>query len=338
METERIKWIDLAKGIAIILVVAGHAIQKNSEIIMFIYVFHIPFFFVMAGYLLNIEKWACNFSEFKSKIQQRLLLPYFKANFLFLPLWFIFFRYFEIFSAYGWEKCEPSKVLLAIFIGNNETFDTKLLLYQLWFLPCLFFAELIFLKVQIFFGKNKFFLCSIIIALTASGYLIGNSLQLPLGLDTALFAQIFLFTGFLIKQNNLTHKINLPVCIILFLTVFFMPVLNSFTTMDKRIYGNPILFYVGGIAGTLFIMKIAMHLENFGNGVCNYIKYCGQKSMAILIFHVPIIAVVFNLAVAIEPELWSTEFELFITMCGVIFPVLIAKNFGDKPILKYFCT
>ena len=121
--------------------------------------------------------------------------------------------------------------------------------------------------------------------------------------------------------------------------------LNGFISINQRIYGNSILFYVGGIAGTLFIMKIAMYLENFGNGVCNYIKYCGQKSMAILIFHVPIIAVAFNLTVTVEPKnaelglrLLSTEFELFIIMCGVIFPVLIAKNFGDKPILKYFCT
>ena len=322
METERIKWIDLAKGIAIILVVAGHAIQKNSELIMFIYVFHIPFFFVMAGYLLNIEKWACNFSEFKSKIQQRLLLPYFRANFLFLPLWFIFFRYFEIFSAYGWEKCEPSKVLLAIFIGNNETFDTKLLLYPLWFLPCLFFAELIFLKVQIFFGKNKFFLCSTIIALTASGYLIGNSLQLPLGFDTALFAQIFLFTGCLIKQNNLTHKINLPVCIILFLTVFFMPVLNSFTTMDKRIYGNPLLFYIGGIAGSILIIKISVWLAKFTDKTYNFIENCGKQSLAILILHIPVLAVISNFM----------EFDNFpcldfiLTCCGVAISLFTASQ------------
>ena len=322
MKNERIQWVDFAKGLAIILVVAGHAIQKNSEIIMFIYVFHMPFFFVMAGYLLNIEKWTRNFSEFKSKIQQRLLLPYFLANFLFLPLWFIFFRYFEIFSAYGWENCEPAKVLLAIFIGNNETFGTKLLLYPLWFLPCLFFAELIFLKVQIFFGKNKFLLYSTILALTASGYLIGKFFQLPMALDTALFAQIFLFTGCLIKQRNLANKINLPVCVILFLIVFFVPVLNGFTTMDKRIYGDPMIFCIGGIAGSLLIMKFSLWLAKFTDKAYNFIESCGRDSLAILILHIPILAAVSNF---MEFDNFPC-LDLILTCCGVAIPLFMTSK------------
>ncbi len=64
---KRIQWVDFAKGIAIILVVMAHVITKETPLINFIYTFHMPFFFVMAGYLLNTEKWSRRFSEFKSK-------------------------------------------------------------------------------------------------------------------------------------------------------------------------------------------------------------------------------------------------------------------------------
>lgn len=53
----RINWIDFAKGVAIILVVIGHVIPESINLFGFIYAFHMPFFFIMAGYLLNTEKW-----------------------------------------------------------------------------------------------------------------------------------------------------------------------------------------------------------------------------------------------------------------------------------------
>lgn len=51
----RIEWIDCAKGLAIILVVFGHALTYFSpdfeNIIHMIYSFHLPLFFVLTGYV-----------------------------------------------------------------------------------------------------------------------------------------------------------------------------------------------------------------------------------------------------------------------------------------------
>ena len=301
----RLKWVDFAKGVTIILVVVAHAIQENPAVIVFIYVFHMPFFFVMAGCLLNVEKWEKNFSQFANKLTKRLLLPYFAANFLFSPLWFVFCYRFEIFAIYYWAERAPLEVLISIFVGNSETFGTKLLLYPLWFLPCLFFAELTFLKVHTFKAAILF---------SAVGYILGKNFQLPLEIDIVLFAQFFLFAGSWIKRNNFLDKINFPACMILLLIVFVSPLLNDFVTMDKRIYGNPLLFYVGGIAGTLFIMKISAWLANFSNRICDFIEYCGKHSMAILILHIPIFAVVYNLF----------GYSNLMIICGVILPLFIA--------------
>lgn len=48
-------YIDIAKGIGIILVILGHS-GVNSEIKDFIYGFHMPLFFVISGYLYNVDK------------------------------------------------------------------------------------------------------------------------------------------------------------------------------------------------------------------------------------------------------------------------------------------
>ena len=58
---ERIAWVDFAKGFVMVTVIFGHAIVYNHEkffdaVAVAVYEFHMPFFFIMAGYLLNFEK------------------------------------------------------------------------------------------------------------------------------------------------------------------------------------------------------------------------------------------------------------------------------------------
>ena len=47
-KTSRILWIDVAKGITIILVVLGHS-SLPSTISRFIWAFHMPLFFLVSG-------------------------------------------------------------------------------------------------------------------------------------------------------------------------------------------------------------------------------------------------------------------------------------------------
>ena len=57
---EREKWVDAVKGLAIYLVILGHAIQyatsqdynyAGNSIFQIIYSFHMPLFMMMSGYL-----------------------------------------------------------------------------------------------------------------------------------------------------------------------------------------------------------------------------------------------------------------------------------------------
>ncbi len=50
---KRIEWVDIARGIGIILVILGHiGIGKVGK---FIYSFHIPLFFFLSGFLVFLE-------------------------------------------------------------------------------------------------------------------------------------------------------------------------------------------------------------------------------------------------------------------------------------------
>ena len=72
-----------------ILIVLGHVIERDYN--KFFAIFRMPFFFIMAGFLLNLDKWggAENYKNFTLKLAKRLLLPYYIAEFLWYPIWFV---------------------------------------------------------------------------------------------------------------------------------------------------------------------------------------------------------------------------------------------------------
>lgn len=79
MATKRFPYLDNIKGLLIILVVVGHAIQyclptyEMNIVFRFIYSFHMPLFFFVSGYLANRGRWDSNVIR-RRAIQ--LLIPF----------------------------------------------------------------------------------------------------------------------------------------------------------------------------------------------------------------------------------------------------------------------
>lgn len=62
MEKERLSWLDVLKGIGIILVVMGH-IYSNSIIFNWLYSFHMPLFFFAAGCVYRYKEENSDYSS-----------------------------------------------------------------------------------------------------------------------------------------------------------------------------------------------------------------------------------------------------------------------------------
>lgn len=72
MGSKRLDWIDIAKGIAIILVIVGHTVPNPSPLRHAIFSFHKPVFFILAGYTFRPKPRR----ELLSGSVSRLLVPY----------------------------------------------------------------------------------------------------------------------------------------------------------------------------------------------------------------------------------------------------------------------
>ena len=71
MMNERVRYFDIAKGIAILCIIAGH--MGNGIINNFVFTFHVPIFFLISGYFLKNNT---SLKEFALKKYKQLIRPY----------------------------------------------------------------------------------------------------------------------------------------------------------------------------------------------------------------------------------------------------------------------
>lgn len=86
MDKTRETWVDIAKGIGIILVIMGHANCPNLPHGI-IYSFHMPLFFFLSGLFIS-RQCENNFRIYLKKNFKSLLLPYFYFNIISIAFYY----------------------------------------------------------------------------------------------------------------------------------------------------------------------------------------------------------------------------------------------------------
>jgi len=269
METGRISWIDVAKGLGIISVVIGHIGSLGLPNI-FIYSFHMPLFFFISGYLF--KKHNNSFLVFLKRKTETLLLPYIYFSIVLILLW--------------------------TFLNNNVNI-TKNGFYNtligeggassLWFLFCLFITEILF-YIIINCIQNTYIIYIIIgCGATLSSILSSNQIYLFWKFDVVLTALLFYSIGYFFENfsiNNLLNDTNLFPKVILSLIMnlvfcFLNPITRTgHVDMHSSSYGNYIYFLISAIFGILFIVYISKIMEH-----SKLLSICGQNTLAILAIH-----------------------------------------------------
>ncbi len=133
MTAKRISYIDMAKGIGILLVVFGHSAFPTPEVNQWISSFHMPLFFLLSGILLaHTNAHEKPMQKLISKKARTILVPYFCFSILSI-------LFTAILDTASFGTYLPNALIqMFVFYGISV----------LWFLPALFFGEIIFLFVR----------------------------------------------------------------------------------------------------------------------------------------------------------------------------------------------
>ncbi len=278
-DSNRINWIDMAKGYGIIAVFIGHMVQ-NSPLGLFVYSFHLPLFFFISGYLF---KEGDGLGVFLKKKCRSILLPYFTLGLLvvfcdaFYPLFF------------SGRHFSTRHLLLELYKGF-KTFLIQERYSTLWYLAVLFGVNiLMYLVCRI---KNQALQAIVVAALFVGAmiyYRLGGG-ELPWDVDAAFPALLFFWAGYYVKGKDLVREQFMeaerrPLLLVIFFVLnIAFNILTLFISgegleMYRCCYGVPPLTVISAFAGIFFIIMLSVLTT------LKPILYIGKNSLIFFMWH-----------------------------------------------------
>jgi fucose 4-O-acetylase-like acetyltransferase len=279
-----IRWINNLKGFGILLVVLGHLIPREG-FGQWIYAFHVPLFFYLSGFLFSIRP-ANQWGGINSQLR-RLIFPFYFWSIICLVINFII--------AGIWYPDKIHKLIIysahvALGSGQNGLKELGLSLFPIWFIPPLFFSNILFIYIK----KNvDNIIWQVVIAslLSILGFgLFDYGRTIPFRIDVTLISIPMVWIGF--YHNRIINRVNnLFTGLILVLIGTFANIINIKVSSVKsveivlQIIGNPLLFYISAITISMgiFVMFEKLLKES------SISEYYGRNSMVIMTFHFPVI-------------------------------------------------
>lgn len=295
---ERLTYLDVAKGIGILLVVIGHVYAFNRQIVdrffvIWLYSFHMPLFFIISGMLIAYKD-EKDIWKFVKKRIKGILIPY------------VFFSIFSIivFAIVNDFSRE-------VFVQNVKATICGVGIDTLWFLPALFFGEVIFFVLRNLL-KNKYVICII----SAIIYTLGNFMMKDYGLICLFLGRICIAVGFIMIGNytmNLIRKRNMPwygLIVIAILSVILSKI-NGLVDLNNLVFNNHILYLINSLIGTYLILEISKLID------IDEITYWGRNTLIVMATHLNIIYILFNKILGIHSFGYVTGMIVFVLLLAV---------------------
>ncbi|MCR5232326.1 MAG: acyltransferase family protein [Lachnospiraceae bacterium] len=262
-------WIDMVRGIAIILVLAGHS--TGNPLSWFIYGFHIPLLFILSGFLYRKEK----ITGYIVKLARRYLVPYmifcFANSLLRIP--------YMLVGNYTFSGIRNSIISYCIASLKGQWREMPNCM-PLWYLPAITVALLVFRIIDMIPVLPVKTALYIVMAVTGYNWnalmdAAGMPRELPWGQHTICSAVAFIAIGNALKtvyrkvkdRTDLYNKRNKIIILGLFLTVGLSCLIVDhmyFHDVDVYFnkYGNIILTYMGALSMSLLVMGSCRWLSN----------------------------------------------------------------------------
>lgn len=311
-------WVDTLKGLAILLVVIGH-LSSPGLLRSWIYVFHMPLFFLVSGFFLIFSK--SSLKKFIQKRWNRLMIPYyFNGLLILIPFHGVLYIIGSHYNLTSGESFNWIDHIIGQIIAVRSDWELK---GYLWFLPCLLTASILIWCTWKYLFKIRWL---IIIGVSLLGILYNKyiGLSLPFSLDMALIAAPIIAGGVDIFKYN--SKIQWWFGFMCLGVTIIISRVNGFTDMWASSLGNSyILFYLGGFTGSIFFLKLAQKLVSI-----KFFIWSGKNSLYIYIYHFILVTFI-NKIYTILPFNFLREewFNDIWSIFGAIGIILILKPFSN---------
>ncbi|MBQ6180935.1 MAG: acyltransferase family protein [Ruminococcus sp.] len=278
---KRIEYIDIAKGIAIILVIIGHTVPDGSFLKDYIYGFHMPLFFLVSGYFFKERP----VKEYVRKQGVRLMVPYAVTAVGIIALsagkkvlrrnWPEAIRLFKVQSlaaVYG------SGMDMPLYRGSSTIIPD---IGAIWFLPAIFFGLLI-LNLSL---KCRHSWVVVLIS-AAAGMISVHFVWLPMSIQPGMVAVVFLYTGYLSRKYQLIEKVSRVWIVLVSVPLTFVgPYICGCTILASNSYRYGPVNLLFAFPGMLVILYISKVIEVHSPKLNGCFRFFGADTLIILCTH-----------------------------------------------------
>lgn len=246
----RVKWIDYAKGITMLLVIIGHTISDDL-IRGMIFSFHMPLFFMLScvTYRFSLDK-----GELKAKTRKsfmHLIIPV-------ISIFLICLVYRFLTDMKEWESLafvpaflkEQFKTIVFCSGSRNSPKSFPVSVPALgipWFCVVLFCSRTLLDTLHLYLDEIKLMLVSCV--LSVAGVFIGKFVWLPFSFDIVLAVIPFLYIALYFRKINVSEKplfkfvVAFVIWIVIFFVIFYMK--DDYLQLAPRKYPMYPLCYIG---------------------------------------------------------------------------------------------
>ncbi|MCR5761908.1 MAG: acyltransferase family protein [Treponema sp.] len=276
METQikkRIDWLDIAKGIAIICTIVGHNVPFGGNIRNIIFSFHMPLFFVLAGYTIKQIPYK-NFGSTILKDFKRLVVPVFIIKVIQFLL--------EILINHTEVKSCAKTIFISILWGNGCNYYFFPGVGAVWFLLALFFSKLLFRLCLNLIQRYRlvFFL-----TLTFVFSVFGRKLWLPQNFDLLFPAMLFMYSGYVFRKE--IDEDSKYIKFIGFFCFIFWTYMawnkGIYIELATRSYPFSMVSILIALCGTLCVIQFSKSIESMK--ISKSLVFVGKYSLDLLCIH-----------------------------------------------------
>ncbi len=272
--------LDIARGIAIICIILGHL--GNSSINRVVFTFHVPIFYLIAGYFFN-EK--LGFVDLLKKKARTLLVPYY-VTCLVIMLASIVQRLIQHKSVV--KRLKELLYATAYAAGDKYTEPFYIAsIGAIWFLWAMFWAECFLYLTLKLKPELRIFLVA---AIFTVGYYSRRLFWFPLSIQAGCCALLFLYVGYLIKSAEEPYK-NSSKETKVFIAVAaaivwaaFMRDFVSFWLVHSDI-GRGMIDVFGSLCGCWCVVLISTFIDKKVSLVSTFLSFLGRYSLLMLCAH-----------------------------------------------------
>lgn len=287
--TDRIDYLDTAKGIFIILIITGHHLLGAESFIRYLYSMGVTPFFLISGFLYAYKReWEQPFSKVSAGKAQKLLYPFLTFSMINI-LWNVL--YYKI----VFPSAVPEHSIKEMLLYTLSTYGYN----ALWYLPCVFLGTLLFLLLR----KAKYhrwIWAAFSISLVAFYVLFDKKLT-GLGFVSYIYSYlfriavsvVFLYAGSVLfavfrNMNKTRENLLLLICMAFSVAVIVLYQLHPehfpIANLAAHRMGNPYVYFPAAISNTTVILLICKKFP----GRSRVLTYFGRNSLILMALHMDV--------------------------------------------------